>query len=136
MSPFSRKKVYGGEENGKQGIIEILPTSFGIATTEVIPIHGIEDVSDKFFLFYYLLRQDIRSELAGKMDGSTGRQRLSKSTLQNLEIYFPPLIEQRAIAHALRAIQEAKETRQRRADLGARAQSHLDAAPLYLWHSW
>ena len=110
-------KITPSFENGKQGIIENLPNHFGIATTEVIPMNGITGVSDKLFLFYYLLRSEIRSELAGKMEGSTGRQRLSKSTLENLHILLPPLPEQHAIAHALRAIQEAKEARQRELSL-------------------
>jgi len=104
-------KITPSFENGKQGIIEDLPYPFGIATTEVIPVRGIPDVSNKLFLFYYLLRQDIRSELASKMDGSTGRQRLSKSALENLDLPLPPLQEQRAIAHVLRTTQEAKEAR-------------------------
>lgn len=106
-------KITPSFENGKQGIIESLPLPFGIATTEVIPIQDIPGVSEKRYLFYYLLRPDIRSELAGKMEGTTGRQRLSKSTLENLPIPLPPLPEQRAIAHALRTVQEAKEARRR-----------------------
>ena len=106
-------KITPSFENGKQCIIEDLPTSFGIATTEVIPMREVVGVSDKFYLFYYLLLPDIRTLLAGKMQGTTGRQRLSKGTLVNLEIPLPPLPEQRAIAHVLQTIQEAKSARQR-----------------------
>ena len=106
-------KITPSFENGKQCIIEELPTPFGIATTEVIPIREAVGVGDKFYLFYYLLLPDVRTLLAGRMQGTTGRQRLGKETLVNLEIPLPPLPEQRAIAHVLQTIQEAKSTRQR-----------------------
>ena len=106
-------KITPSFENGKQCIIEELPTPFGIATTEVIPIREVVGVGDKFYLFYYLLLPDVRTLLAGRMQGTTGRQRLGKETLVNLEIPLPPLPEQRAIAHILQTIQEAKSTRQR-----------------------
>ncbi|MYG08041.1 hypothetical protein F4167_15790, partial [Candidatus Poribacteria bacterium] len=89
------------------------PTPFGIATTEIIPIQAVVDVSDKFYLFYYLLLPNVRAMLAGRMQGTTGRQRLSKEILANLEIPLPPLPEQHAIAHVLQTIQEAKFVRQR-----------------------
>ncbi len=106
-------KITPSFENGKQCIIKDLPTPFGIATTEVIPIREVVDVSDRFYLFYYLLLPDVRVLLAGRMQGTTGRQRLGKETLANLEIPLPPLPEQRAIAHILQTIQEAKAARQR-----------------------
>ena len=106
-------KITPSFENGKQCIIENLPTPFGIATTEVIPIREVVGVSDKFYLFYYLLLPDVRTLLAGKMQGTTGRQRLGKETLVSLEIPLPPLPEQRAIAHLLQTIQGAKSARQR-----------------------
>ena len=106
-------KITPSFENGKQCIIEELPTPFGIATTEVIPIREVESVSDKYFLFYYLLHPDVRTMLAGRMQGSTGRQRLGKETLVNLRFLLPTLPEQRAIASVLGAIQEAKFTRQK-----------------------
>ena len=110
-------KITPSFENGKQCIIKELPTPFGIATTEVIPIREVEGVSDKFYLFYYLLLPDVRTLLAGKMQGTTGRQRLGKDTLVNLQILLPPLPEQRAIAHVLQTIQEAKAARQREIEL-------------------
>ncbi len=106
-------KITPSFENGKQCIIEDLPTPFGIATTEVIPIREVVGVSNKCYLSYYLLLSDVRTLLAGRMQGTTGRQRLSKETLVNLEIPLPPLPEQRAIAHVLQTIQEAKAARQR-----------------------
>ena len=105
-------KITPSFENGKQCIIEELPIPFGIATTEVIPIREVVGVSDKFYLFYYLLLPDIRTLLAGRMQGTTGRQRLGKETLANLEIPLPPLSEQRVIAHILQIIQEAEAARQ------------------------
>lgn len=110
-------KITPSFENGKQGIIEHLPTPFGYATTEVIPIKAIPGRSDQLFLFYYLLRHSVRSDLAGKMEGTTGRQRLNKSALESLEIPLPPLAEQRAIAASLRAAQASAQARRRAADL-------------------
>ena len=99
-------KITPSFENGKQCIIKELPTPFGIATTEVIPIREVEGVSDISYLFYYLLLPNVRISLAGKMQGTTGRQRLSKDTLVNLQIPLPPLPEQRAIAAVFQAIDE------------------------------
>lgn len=106
-------KITPSFENGKQAILEGLPTPFGLATTEVIPIKGKPGLSDKVWLFYYLLQPDVRADLAGKMEGTTGRQRLSKSTLERLNINLPPIEEQRAIARVLEAIQRARQARQR-----------------------
>jgi type I restriction enzyme S subunit len=105
-------KITPSFENGKQGIVGELPTPFGYATTEVIPIQDTPGVSDRHYLSYYLLREDIRAELAGKMQGTTGRQRLDKTALANLKIPLPPLPEQRAIARVLQSVQAAREARQ------------------------
>ena len=99
-------KITPSFENGKQCILKELPTPFGIATTEIIPIREIEGVSDISYLFYYLLLPNVRIALAGKMQGMTGRQRLSKDVLVNLQIPLPPLPEQRAIANVFQAIDQ------------------------------
>ena len=90
-------KITPSFENGKQSIIKKLPTPFGIATTEVIPIREVEGVSDKSYLFYYLLLPDVRSLLTERMQGTTGRLRLGTKTLAELEIPLPPLAEQERI---------------------------------------
>ena len=97
-------KITPSFENGKQSIIEDLPTPFGIATTEVIPIREVEEVSDKFYLFYYLLLPDIRALLTSSMKGTTGRLRLGAEALANLEIPLPPLAEQRRIVAKLEVL--------------------------------
>ena len=94
-----------------------MPTPFGIATTEVIPIREVAGISDKFFLFYYLLLPNVRISLAGKMQGTTGRQRLNKDSLVNLEIPLPPLSEQRTIANILRTIDEKTAALEREVEL-------------------
>lgn len=90
-------KITPSFENGKQCIIQELPDGFGIATTEIIPIHEIESVTDRTFLFYYFLLPNVRTLLTGKMQGSTGRQRLNLDSLINLIVPVPPLSEQQAI---------------------------------------
>ena len=101
-------KITPSFENGKQAIVDF-NHEYGYATTEVIPIKEQENISNKYYLYYYLLKSDIRSLLAGKMEGSTGRQRLSKSTLGETSIPFPAISEQNAIAAVLTKIQSAIE---------------------------
>ncbi len=97
-------KITPSFENGKQCIIKELPTPFGIATTEVIPIREVEGVSDKFYLFYYLLLPDVRALLTERMQGTTGRLRLGPKTLAELEIPLPPLAEQKRIVGKLETL--------------------------------
>ncbi|MYA55470.1 hypothetical protein F4X88_04160 [Candidatus Poribacteria bacterium] len=97
-------KITPSFENGKQCIIQELPTPFGIATTEVIPIREVEGVSDKFYLFNYLLLPDVRSLLTERMQGTTGRLRLGTKTLAELEIPLPPLAEQLRIVAKIEAL--------------------------------
>jgi type I restriction enzyme S subunit len=105
-------KITPSFENGKQAIVDI-KTDFAYATTEVIPMRGRQGESDTLFLFFYLLHPEIRSDLAGKMEGSTGRQRLSKTVLGDRLIPLPPLPEQQKIAHILSAVQRAIEAQER-----------------------
>ena len=101
-------KITPSFENGKQAIVK-WDRPFGFATTEVIPIQEIEGISDKHYLFHILLHPEIRADLAGKMDGTTGRQRLSKEVLGAKQIPLPPLAEQRKIAEVLGLVQRAIE---------------------------
>ena len=105
-------KITPSFENGKQAIVDI-QTDFAYATTEVIPLRGRKAESDTMFLFFYLLHSEVRSDLAGKMEGSTGRQRLSKTVLGNRLIPLPPLPEQKKIAHVLSMVQRAIEAQER-----------------------
>lgn len=95
-------------ENGKQGVVREVPGGWGIATTEVFPIRTSVEL-DADFLAYYLKMPVVRSDLARKMEGSTGRQRLPKSVVESLVIPLPSRCEQRAITHVLRTVQRAKE---------------------------
>ena len=90
-------KITPSFENGKQGFVSIAKP-YAYATTEVIPIKDIENLSDKFYLFYYLLKDYIRNQLTDKIEGSTGRQRLSKTILEETLIPKPSLNEQKEIA--------------------------------------
>jgi len=91
-------KITPSFENGKQGIVDNIPFEFVYATTEVWPIHNREGESNINFLHYYLKKPDIRNEIAGKMEGSTGRQRVPKNVLENLKIPFPRYVEQGEIS--------------------------------------
>lgn len=97
-------KITPSFENGKQSIIEDLPIPFGIATTEVISIREVEGISDKIYLFYYLLAPDVRALLTGKMKGTTGRLRLGAEALADFTIPLPPLAEQCRIVAKLEVL--------------------------------
>jgi len=97
-------KITPSFENGKQAIVGI-ETDVSSATTEVIAHGGIAGVSDNSFLVVKWIKPDVRSKLAGKMEGSTGRQRLSKSVFGDTLIPKPSLEEQKEIARVFLMIQ-------------------------------
>jgi len=102
-------KITPSFENGKQGIIDDIPTPFAYATTEVFPLQSNPEILDKMFLFFYLLRPVVRAEIAGRMEGTTGRQRIPKAVIKDYVVPLPPLLEQRAIARVLTAVRRAIE---------------------------
>lgn len=96
-------------ENGKQGIADGLPLPFGFGSTELIPIQAKHGESDVHFLFYLLLHPALRSEIAARMEGSTGRQRVPEAVVRKWPIPLPPPDEQRKIAAVLSKVQSAVE---------------------------
>ena len=96
-------KITPSLENGKQGIVPFdIPNRFALATTEVFPIYCRE--IDRFFLFYILKFPKFRNKIIASMTGTTGRQRASKESVENLDIPFPPIVEQRAVAGVLSVV--------------------------------
>ncbi|HQJ19925.1 MAG TPA: restriction endonuclease subunit S, partial [Bacteroidales bacterium] len=102
-------KITPSFENGKQAILDKLPLDYGYATTEIWALHPKNENVITQYLYYYLKVDPIRVNLAEKMEGSTGRQRLPKHVLENFALPLPPLPEQQKIAAVLSAVQEAKE---------------------------
>jgi len=110
---FLLAKITPSFENGKQGIVKDIPGGWGYASTEVIPIRPYPELHTKYLAFY-LKQPSIRQELAGKMEGSTGRQRLPKMAVQQLLIPLPPLAEQCEIARMLQAVDAKIAAEERR----------------------
>lgn len=71
---------------------------------------------EPIFLVNYLRLDTVRKILISK-SGKVGVTNISQASLQSLPIIIPPLPEQKSIAHTLRTIQKAKETRQRELEL-------------------
>ena len=99
-------KITPSFENGKQALATGLPTSFGFATTEIIPLRPRNEEHDRRLLFFYLLHPDIRHHVAERMEGTTGRQRVPVEVL--LDLPFPEfeIEEQTAISDSLETIQQ------------------------------
>ena len=95
-------------ENGKQCIAFNLPAAFGIATTEIIPLHPRDSTQDRRFLFFYLLHPMVRQHMAQLMEGSTGRKRIPQNVLLDLPYPVLSLEDQRAICKVLELVQSMK----------------------------
>ncbi len=78
----------------------------------IISIYPKSEV-DRDFLMFYLPTINFSDHQDRAVKGNT----LNKSKINELPIPLPPLSEQRAIARALRTVQEAKEARQRELEL-------------------
>ena len=67
---------------------------------------------DSRFFYFLLISEPVQRRFQARATGSTAKG-IKQSALLEVHIEFPPLPEQRAIAHVLQTIQEAKAARQR-----------------------
>lgn len=106
-------KITPSFENGKQGLGNSIPAVFGVASTEVIPLQPIANDVNSRLLFYYLLHPEVRASIAGKMEGSTGRQRVPERVVLEFPLPNPPRDEQDKIAAVLWKVQRAVEVEEK-----------------------
>lgn len=57
-------------------------------------------------MHYYLKKPDVRNKIAGKMEGSTGRQRVPKNVLSGAKIPLPSYREQVEISNIFTSLDE------------------------------
>lgn len=96
-------------ENGKICQVKELENNKGFGSTEFLVFRGIPEMSDSDFVFY-LSRTPIFCHFAeSKMIGTSGRQRVTWEAFNNLELKFPPLPEQQAIAEILSSLDDKIE---------------------------
>jgi type I restriction enzyme, S subunit len=100
-------KITPSFENGKQAILLNIPSRFAYATTEIFPFHPIDQRNvDVLYIFHNLKRQGVRKQIAVKMEGTTGRQRVPKDVLRNFKIPLPDIRVQQEIVYAVNVLDE------------------------------
>ena len=94
-------------ENGKTAFVDILEkdeVAFG--STEFIVLRAKKGISDPQFIYYLAISPFFRNVAIKSMVGSSGRQRVQQSVLEELTLKVPPLPEQEKIGSILCTIDE------------------------------
>lgn len=94
-------------ENGKTAFIDFLDdgeVAFG--STEFIVMRAKAGISDPQFVYYTAINPTFRNAAIKSMVGSSGRQRVQQSVLEELELSVPDLDEQRRIGAFLARLDE------------------------------
>ena len=99
-----------GATAGKTGLLAT-PAATNQAVCAVFPQPG---VLESQYLQYYVVR--VRPQLLSARSGGA-QPNISQRILSALVVSFPPLLEQRAIAQALRTVQDAIQARRRELEL-------------------
>jgi type I restriction enzyme S subunit len=92
-------------ENGKSSYISFLDDGeVGYGSTEFIVWRARKGVTDSDYIYYLSQSPEIRDVAVKSMVGSSGRQRVQQTVLDNFEIDLPPLAEQIEIGRTLSAL--------------------------------
>ena len=93
-------------ENGKTAKVSCLDEGeIGFGSTEYIVFRAKKGV-DEDYLYYLICSPIVREPAIKSMVGSSGRQRVQTSVVQNLEIVIPPIKEQRKIGKLLKNLDD------------------------------
>lgn len=94
-------------ENGKTSYIDMLDDGeIGFGSTEFIVMRAKTGISDPQFVYYTAINPVFRNVAIKSMVGSSGRQRVQQSVLEELELSVPNLDEQRRIGAFLAGLDE------------------------------
>ncbi len=83
-------------ENGKVAVVHSLSNGIGFGSTEFHVIRLPESLP-RSFIFYSLIREDLRKDARANMTGSAGQLRVPGSYMRQIPIALPPLDEQHRI---------------------------------------
>ena len=101
-------------ENGKTSLVSFLDDNeVGFGSTEYIVFRAIDGVTDSKFIYYFVTNPTFRNVAIKSMVGSSGRQRVQQSVLEELEVTLPSLEDQRKIAGILGALDDKIENNRR-----------------------
>jgi type I restriction enzyme S subunit len=126
VSPSTKKELKGGSkfqngdtlfaritpclENGKICQVKNLENNVGFGSTEFLVFRGRKNVSDSDFVYYLSRSEFVKNNAIQLMTGSSGRQRVEKSSLEELEIIIPKDIKtQKQIAQILTSLDDKIE---------------------------
>jgi len=92
----------------RNGAIGIIPNNVPVATvTSEFPVYRIKkDVALSEYVKLVFRTQHFRRIINGMVSGASGRKRVQPSDLENVEIPFPPLTEQKVIVARWRKAQD------------------------------
>ena len=96
-------------ENGKICQVKNLENNLGFGSTEFLVFRGKKDISDTDFVYYLTKTDYVRNNAVQMMTGTSGRQRVEKSALENFEILAPDLPTQTRIAQILTSFDDKIE---------------------------
>lgn len=121
-SPSARRELKGGSkfqngdtlfaritpclENGKICQVKNLENNIGFGSTEFLIFRGKENVSDNDFVYYLSRSEFVKNNAIQMMTGTSGRQRVEKSALEQLEIQIPNIETQKEIAQILSSLDD------------------------------
>ncbi|OJV36925.1 MAG: hypothetical protein BGO29_01960 [Bacteroidales bacterium 36-12] len=125
VSPSVKKELKGGSkfqngdtlfaritpclENGKICQVKNLDNNVGFGSTEFLVFRGKENISNSDFVYYLSRSEFVRNNAIQMMTGTSGRQRVEKSALEELEIQAPDLTTQTQIAAILSSLDDKIE---------------------------
>ena len=117
-------------ENGKTAFVDILEkdeVAFG--STEFIMLRAKEGVSDPQFIYYLAISPSFRNVAIKSMVGSSGRQRVQQSVLEELVLKVPSLQEQKKISSVLCALDQ-------KIALNKEVNDNLQQQAQAIFHEW
>jgi type I restriction enzyme, S subunit len=77
-------------------------------STEFIVISA-KNISDKSFVYYLSLDKEFRKFAEGRMEGTSGRQRVSSQSLSEYELLLPPIANRKKIGQILSTLDDKIE---------------------------